>query len=484
MFQRNTGKTIPLQNYFYSIVSAFLLSFAFPPYHLGFMAYFGFVPMFFLIEHLSGWKAFKWGYVWGLFFHIANLYWIGYITLAGVVAAILFLSLYFGLFLYLASLFRDKLGDKAVYWYPFLWLLIEFLRSLGVIGFPWASIGYTQTYSINMIQFATVTGVFGVSFWVVWLNVFAFLMLKNWRERKKSLLYGTIFLLLIFLPWTYGKLTIPSNDQFKEKIEVALLQGNIDPLEKWDEAFLARNFKLYEGMTRTALKDTSLDLIIWPETATACYLRSRPKYLKRVNKLVDSSFVALLTGTPDYKFIGKGQYNAYNALFLILPYYRKIQHYYKRKLVPFGERVPFSHVFPALGRWLNALNTGIGDFTPGKAFNLFELPGTYLHKKGLNEIKSPLKFAGVICYESIFQGEVRKFINKGAKFLVIVTNDAWFGASEAPYHHAQIAVFRAVENRISIARDANTGISMIIDPYGRVLKKTKLLKEADRKSVV
>ena len=473
---RMMDSTTRLQRYLLAILSALFLSFAFPPYHLGFMAFFGLVPIFYLLEGVSPGLAFKWGYVWGLFFHIANLYWIGSITIAGVIGAILFLSLYFALFLYLAAIFREYLGNKAIIWYPFLWLFVEFIRSLGVLGFPWSSIGYTQTYYIDFIQFATITGVFGVSFWILWINICVYLLLKNWKSWRKSLLYGSLLALLIFLPWFYGKLTIPDKDEFKEKIDVAIIQGNIDPLAKWNEAFLARNFSIYEHLTHQALKDTTIDLAIWPETATACYLRSRPEYLERVRNMVDSSSVGLLTGTPDYKLFGNGSYKAYNAIFLILPNYRGIQYYYKRHLVPFGEKVPLSEHFPFLEKWLDALQTGVGDFAEGKDYNLFELPGTYLKQRGITEVKSSLLFAGVICYESIFQDEVRRFIKKGAKFLVIVTNDAWFGKTAAPYHHAQIAVFRAIENRVSVARCANTGVSMIIDPYGRVLTKTKLFK--------
>jgi len=471
------NSTIRLQRYFLAILSALLLSFAFPPYHLGFMAFFGFVPIFYLLERVSAGAAFKWGYIWGVFFHIVNLYWIGTITILGAIAAILFLALYFAFFLYLAAIFREHLGNKAIIWYPFLWLFIEFIRSLGVLGFPWASMGYTQTYYINFIQFATVTGVFGVSFWILWINVCVYQLLKHWKNWRKSLLYGTVLAVLVFLPWIYGKLTIPNQEKIREKIEVALIQGNIDPWAKWDEAFLARNFSIYDRMTRQALRDSSVDLVIWPETATACYLRSRPEYLKKIRNLVDSSRVGIVTGTPDYKFVGNGAYNSYNAIFLLLPGSRGIQYYYKRHLVPFGEKVPLSEKLPFLEKWLDAIQTGVGDFTSGKDYNLFELPGTYLRERGITETKSGLLFAGVVCYESIFQDEVREFIKKGAQFLVIVTNDAWFGKSEAPYHHAQIAVFRAIENRISVARCANTGVSMIIDPYGRILTKTKLFRQ-------
>ncbi len=478
MSEKGKDKSLKWQNYAFVLISALLLAFAFPPYHLGFLAYWAFVPIFVLLEYMSPKAAFGWGYLWGVLFNAANLYWLTYITWPGAIGAPLFLALYFGLFMFLAAIFRQHLGRKAVYWYPFLWVTVEFVKSLGVLGFPWSTVGYTQTTYFTFIQFADVTGVFGVSFWILCLNVVLYLLLRDWRAWRKSVLYFGILTLLVFLPWLYGKLTIPGKERFRENLRVGIIQGNIDPFEKWDESFLARNFAIYDSLTERAVRRSPLDLVVWPETATACYLRSRPEYLERVRHLVDSLNVALLTGTPDYKFTGNGNYDAFNAIFLFVPHQSGIQYYYKMHLVPFGERVPLSEKFPILEKWFDALNTGAGAWTPGREYLLFDLPGTYLQKKGLKVNRYALKFAGLICYESIFQEQVRQFVKRGARFLTIVTNDAWFGRSAAPYHHAQIAVFRAVENHVSVVRCANTGVSMFIDPYGRVLKKTDIFKQA------
>ena len=476
MNESEKHKSLQWRNYALVLISALLLAFAFPPYHLGFMAYFAFVPIFKLLDNFSPKSALKWGFLWGVVFHAANLYWLVYITGPGAIAAALFLAAYFALFAFLAALSRQGLGEKAVWAYPFLWVAVEWVKSLGILGFPWSTVGYTQTNYIHLIQFADITGVFGVSFWILCLNVVWYRLFREWRSWKRSVLYLSLLLGLIFLPWFYGKLTLPPKDEFKEELRVGVIQGNIDPFEKWDEAFLARNFSIYEKLTQKAAQDSSLDLIVWPETATACYLRSRPDYLNRVRRLTDSLDVALLTGTPDYKFRGNGEYDAFNAIFLFVPRVKGIQYYYKMHLVPFGERVPFSEHFPILEKWFDALNTGAGAWTPGREYLLFELPGTYLQKKGLKLNRRVLKFAGIICYESIFQDQVRQLVKRGARFLTIVTNDAWFGRSAAPFHHAQIAVFRAIENHVSVVRCANTGVSMLIDPYGRILGETGIFE--------
>ncbi len=460
------------------VSSALLLAFSFPPFRFGFMAYFGFLPFFILLENMPAKSAFWWGYLWGIIFHSLSLYWLTFITWPGAVGAVLFLSLYFGLFALVAAVFHRHWGWKAVFWYPFIWVGIEFVKSLGVIGFPWFTIGYTQTYYTHLIQFADITGVFGVSFWILCLNGVFLLLFRNWRNWKKSLFYLGVLALLSFLPWLYSQIVLRENNDFKDYLRVGVIQGNIDPFEKWDETFLAKNFAIYEKLTRKAAREASLDLIVWPETATACYLRSRPEYLNRVRRLVDSLNVALLTGTPDYRFRENGNYDAYNAIFLFVPHTAGIQYYYKMHLVPFGERVPFSERFPILEKWFDMLNTGAGAWTPGNEYVLFDLPGTYLEKRGLKRSWQPLRFAGLICYESIFQEQVRKFVQRGAQFLTIVTNDAWFGHSAAPFQHAQIAVFRAVENHVSVVRCANTGVSMFIDPFGRVLKETNIFQPA------
>ena len=466
------------RNYALVVVSALLIAFSFPPFRLGFMAYFGFLPFFILLEKASPRSAFGWGYIWGIIFNAFSLYWLTTITWPGAVGATLFLSLYFALFAFVAAVFHQYLGQKAVLAYPFLWVAMEMVKSLGVIGFPWSTIGYTQTYYLNLIQFADITGVFGVSFWILCLNVIFSLLFRDWRNWKKSLFYLGILAFGVFLPWLYSQIVLHKNEHFQNYLRVGVIQGNIDPFEKWDEAFLAKNFAIYEKLTREAVQKGPLDLIVWPETATACYLRSRPEYLARVRRLVDSLNIALLTGTPDYKFRQNGDYDAYNAIFLFLPHTSGLQYYYKMHLVPFGEKVPFSDRFPILEKWFDMLDTGAGAWTPGKEYLLFDLPGTYLKNRGWKRSRTPLRFAGLICYESIFQGQVRKFVQLGAQFLTIVTNDAWFGRSAAPYHHAQIAVFRAVENHVSVVRCANTGVSMFIDPTGRVLKETKIFQPA------
>ncbi|MDZ7262521.1 MAG: apolipoprotein N-acyltransferase, partial [candidate division KSB1 bacterium] len=335
------------------------------------------------------------------------------------------------------------------------------------------SLGYTQTSYLSLIQYDSFTSVYGVSFWVPTLNVIFFQITKNWKNTKKCLALILLVLVLFLLPWIYGKKVIPKEGQYQEKIRIALIQGNIDPYVKWDENFRDLNFKTYHRLTEAAALQRP-DLLVWPETATPCYLRYDFKYLEQVQSLVDELGIPLLTGSPDFEYISSNMYHTYNSALLLLPNQSQIQSYAKLHLVPFGERVPFEDSFPFsyLKSLLDKLELGQGDFSPGKETVVFQFQTQ--GEKGSTE---SIKFSVVICYESIFPELVREFVVKGAQFLIIITNDAWFGKTSAPYHHAQIAIFRAIENRISIGRCANTGVSMFIDSYGRTLMASPIFKE-------
>ena len=175
--------------------------------------------------------------------------------------------------------------------------------------------------------------------------------------------------------------------------------------------------------------------------------------------------LALVTGVPDYEgSVSKG-YKIYNSMFLLRPGIREIEDYRKIRLVPLGEYIPLSGVFPDL----NNLNMGQGNFSAGKDVRVFQIP---LKVSSDYSTDSTLLFSTAICYESTFPRLIRQGTLKGAEMLVIVSNDAWFGNTSAPVLHAQIARFRSIENRIPVVRSANTGISMILDSYGREIKKS------------
>jgi len=445
------------KTYIFALISAVLFSLSFPPLPLGFLAYFSLVFLFFAVEGLKDFDCLKLGYIWGVLTNSLLLFWIGYaapLAILGAVGAILVLSLYPAFLFFLFNQIQKRLKLKAIFLIPFLWVGMEYLRSLGEIGFPWLNLALTQTYYLELIQYAGITGVWGVSFWVICLNVFVFLGIKSFQNLKKFPFWASVFIIFLIIPYFYGKSVIPNIEQ-KKDIRIALLQGNIPPDVKWHPDSLDYNFRVYAEMSGQVAKE-KVDLIIWPETASPCYLIHEPLYFNWVQSLAESLNTHLVVGSNDYKILGYQKYVYYNSALFFRPGHSSPDPYYKLQLVPFSERVPFSdriHI-------MNKIELGSADFSPGQEFMIFD------HPKG--------EFASLICFEIVFPNLVREFVKRGAQFLVNITNDAWFGKTHGPFQHARIAVFRAIENRISIARCANTGISMFVDPYGRVSNVTPI----------
>jgi apolipoprotein N-acyltransferase len=191
--------------------------------------------------------------------------------------------------------------------------------------------------------------------------------------------------------------------------------------------------------------------------------------MSRIKQHVDRLRIPILTGALDAEWSEDGNHKIFNSVFLLEPGSWDIQQYDKMKLVPFGERVPLVGQFPFLYDLAKKTDLDIGGFSPGDSVVVFEL-------ETQNRVQT-IPFATVICYESIFPYLVQRFIRQGAKFLVIITNDGWFGNTSGPYQHARIAVLRAIENGIGVARCANTGISEFIDPMGRILQRSSYNEE-------
>ncbi len=461
------------------------IALAFPPLQLGFLAYWSVIPLLILLENKQPAESFRWGYITGFFLSVLTLYWIFWPTVPGAIATMLIHPLYYAVFAYLVTIARRVWSQGYLVLVPFFWTAIEYVKSLGELGFPWVTLGYTQSYYLQLIQFAAVTSVYGVSFWVLCLNVVFLLMWKHRGERRWLLGCATILSVLFIAPYLYGLVVIPSpvkadepagREVLRENIttglRVAVVQGNVDPYMKWDKAFVEQNFEIYERLTRQCATQKP-ELIVWPETATPTWLLHDLEKLTRVRNFVRELDVSLLTGTPDYKFISEKKYKTYNAAILLSPDREEIPKYAKMHLVPFGERVPWEDEFPWLQRWLARFEMGEGNFSPGEGIELFELNREASATNGA----AALRLVVLICFESFFPEQARDYIRRGADLLVVITNDGWFGPT-MPYGHARMAVFRAIENRISVVRSANTGISMTIDPYGRVGSESSLNEEA------
>ncbi len=485
--------------------SGVLMALAFPPFHLGCLIFIALIPFLLAIRNLSWSETFRKGFMLSTVFFSGLIYWIIPITLAGFLGVLLVMGVYIGTAALLTAFCRQRLGWVGWLAFPFLYGAMEWLRSLGIMGFPWGNLGYALGEYKTLIQIAAITGVGGLSFWILLANTLGFLAISQSLTKdfnaeaqrtqrffkdlnsgmKKSVLYGFWlgFVLLTFAGFLlHGQAeqrrirVMLDNVPAEATLRVALLQGNIDQEVKWED--LDNNFDIYERLSLASLKGKP-ELIVWPETAATCYITAptRREYLFRMYEIYAEVKTPILFGALDYEILPttKGDestrnYQTYNAIFYLdnLKEAENLVRYHKNRLVPFAEWIPMSDYLPIMKK----LQFGQGDFTPAQSMDLFT------HPKG--------RLSGFICFEAVFPRYVRDLVNAAIDlnstqqrpcFLINVTNDAWFGRTSAPYQHANMIAFRAVETRSGIARAANTGISLIYNPLGELTATTDIFHE-------
>jgi apolipoprotein N-acyltransferase len=438
--------------------SAIFTALAFPPYKFGFIIYFAPILLLYLLENIEAREAFGIGYLWGLVFNLAALYGIFWATIPGAFGGIAFIALVPAVICWIYRLVANRSQVLGLALWPLLWVSWDFLRTLSDFNFPWTDYGYTQSYYLPLIQISDITGVFGISLMIHIINILAYSLIRFQLGRfgQRLILIFAILLPISFL--IYGYVRLPAKSE-PGTLKIALAQGNIGPDIKWENGGDKYSLDTYLELTHQAAAE-SISLVIWPETATPFYLLHEPTRFRSLKASIDSLRINLLTGTPEYERAGDNEYIYFNAAALISPNKRNVQTYSKIKLVPMSERIPFSGRF----KKLKDIHLGQADFSSGREMTVFSFNG--------------YKFATLICFESAFSGYCAEFCRRGAEFLVVITNDMWFGPSSMPYQHAQMSVFRAIENRVPVVRCANTGISMFIDRWGRVHDETRTFVKA------
>jgi apolipoprotein N-acyltransferase len=460
---------------FAALLSALLLYASFPPLEMGFLAWIALIPILIAMHYARYLGAFLFAFLMGMVFAALHICWINVVP--GLpIAAFLSIALYggmffgfFGLFLNIVTL-RTRWPQFLIA--PTLWIAIEYLRSnLFFLAIPLGLIGYSQHDNIPLIQVASFTSVYGISFLIVLVNgalAEGLLWLLNRRKPTTikpaspltiiSSIAGSLGIVLVLHLWGNHQVRMFDRNK-KEILTASLIQGNIPQNEKWDSAFRKKIMARYRELTLKASQDNP-DMIIWPETATPGYIKHDLFVYLSVRDLMRGIGIPILLGSGSSGKVtreGKKIYRLVNSAFLIDQRGRVLSSYDKMRLLPFGEHLPLEGRFP-WPRWLVPKHeTSI----PGKYATVFQAP------KG--------RFGVVICWENLFSDLFRKFVNGGAQFMVNITNEAHFGKTAAPYQLAAISVFRAVENRVSLLRVANTGISCLIDPIGRI--KGKVMDE-------
>ena len=489
---------------FLLIISGFLLALSFPPvpFPSTLILFIALIPYLIVIEKKEKLIDINRAtYLMAFIFCLFTLYWVGswqesadpFLMISGTL--LIFVNPIF--FLIPSTLLyfsRAVIPRKySIYLLPFYFVAYEFAYMLTDLSFPWLSLGNGLSLFTLFIQIADTIGQLGLTFIVILINVLLYKSLVTYKTNKKLFYINfSSFCFLVIFILIYGSVKINTPIKSQEKIKVGLIQPNLDPWEKWHGQNLNDLTELYLSLSSSAVKEGA-KIIIWPETSLPVYLRNGnyDDIIEMIYHFVDSNKVYLLTGMPDIKFYQKNEYApddakynsandfyfaTYNAILLFNPTNRFIESYGKMKLVPFGERVPFVDALPFLGkviRW----GVGISGWNVGKDTTVFYLP-KLVNDTIEQEFSEQTKVGGLVCYESIYPILVSQFVQRGANFIAVVTNDSWYGNLSGPYQHKDFAALRAVENRRTVVRAANGGISCIINPLGETEIQTKMFTKA------
>ena len=462
-------------NIFFAVLSGFLIFLSFPKYGCGLFAWVAFIPLFFALRNaVTILQGLLFGFITGIVGYIGIIYWIAYVIVnygylpfyVGLALMVLFaayLSFYVLFFGGCIVYFRNRLPLYVIA--PPLWICLGYGKSFIFTGFPWENLGYSQYLNTYLIQFADVFGVPGLSFLIILVNATVFEVVS--RKSKKAYIAAGMVLLIMAGIYLYGFFRLEKVNAVVEKspeMSVSLIQGNIDQSVKWDKHYKKETLDTYERLSVNNANSRGR-LIVWPETAV-------PFKFQNVNSLRDQ-IINLTLKTKSWLLFGSissspridGQ-DIFNSAYLLSPFGGIRGKYDKVHLVPYGEYVPLRDSLP----FIDGFVSGIGDFSKGAGFYPLSLDNK--------------KIGVLICYEGILPSAARAYKNQSAELLVNITNDAWFGSTSAPFQHFSMAIFRAVETRLYVIRSANTGISGIIDPAGRVVAKTPIFEEAALSGVV
>jgi apolipoprotein N-acyltransferase len=444
--------------------SGILLALSFPAFDLSFLAWIALLPLLLALRGQSVRNGFRLGGTTGIVYFAGTIHWItnsvhrygGFpIVPASLITLLLCacLALYPAVFGAAAVHIRKNHPSLFFIAAPALWTALELARTFVFSGFPWSLLGYSQYLALPVVQIADITGVYGVSFLILLVNA----AIAEFIADKKSYPGLIIALAVMLLALGYGSMKLRPPEP-RSGITISVVQGNIEQDKKWDPAFQRETLAVYKQLTREALREQP-DLVIWPETSVPFYFNGVAPADQALSAdlagFVKENRVPLLFGSATYEVKPNRRIIGRNSAFLLSAGGQVEATYHKIHLVPFGEYVPLKHVLFFVEKMVQT----IGDFQAGHDYTVMRVP--YGH--------TDAKLSTLICYEIIFPDLVRRFVDKGANVITTITNDAWFGKTAAPYQHFSMAVLRAVENRVPVARAANTGISGFIDAQGHIL---------------
>ncbi|MCX7944235.1 MAG: apolipoprotein N-acyltransferase [Deltaproteobacteria bacterium] len=458
------------------VISYFSEKEIFNTFYAGFISWVSFVPLMFVIRRLEPKKAFVAGLFGGLFYFGIVLYWLDiamtvfgnmpqYLAIPALLLLVAYCSMYWGIWAYISVYIFKGLGFDISVISPFIFVVLEYLRNYLFTGFPWGNIAYSQYKNIIFIQISVIGGIYLVQYVILVINA----TVEGWvryllvRNEKKPIRYSLFLAGLMIFVYLFGIFRagyIEGVASKSPKLKVAMLQGNIDQgIKKKSQEYRGSILSNYLDLLERA-GESSPELVIWPEAAYPLTLPDEMQSFAKPEGLLGKKLYpfAQIIGVSTYFYEGQKRY-LHNGAFVVDKNLNIVAKYNKSHLVPFGEYVP-------LGIPVEKFVSGIGTFVPGKEIRPVEI------EHNGKVIRSGI----LICYEGIFPEISREHVEKGANLLVNLTNDAWYGISSAPYQHLSMYVFRAVENGRFLARVANTGITAVINPYGKIVSETNIFE--------
>ncbi|MBI3316396.1 MAG: apolipoprotein N-acyltransferase [Candidatus Omnitrophica bacterium] len=443
-----------------ALISGVLLTLSFPDVSWGFLAWIALIPLLGALHYAkSVFESMKLGFITGFVFFAVSLHWLTQVTVFGWIFLILLETC--SLVLFAVLVYQGRAISYSILkllWISSAWTLAELVRSeIPIFGFGWNLLAYSQADYLWVIQAANTIGAYGLGFVIVFVNACGF---EGGRKLANQKVQGSFVLQKNYVPFGFlilvlgllaghGFFYLHQNSNPRREVRISVIQGNIPQVIKWEPAAQDPIVELYSQLTRLAVLEGP-EIIFWPEAAFPGYF-NRDLRREKILEMIRGTSIPLVLGSPHLE----DNLRAYNSAYLIGADGEMKNRYDKRYLVPFGEYIPLKPLFG----WLSPIaeSLGVSDFYEGDEATIFSV------------LNDDFKFSTLICFEDIFPSLSRSFTQAGAHLLGVLTNDAWFGKTAAPYQHLQASIFRAVENGVPIVRAANTGVSAFISPKGEVL---------------
>ncbi|MBA4147819.1 MAG: apolipoprotein N-acyltransferase [Verrucomicrobia bacterium] len=465
--------------YLLAVIAGIIYTAAFPKIGIAGLAWVAPGLILFAARGTSGRQAFKIGWLAGFSGWMVMLYWLLFIPYRwmgipfgpalGWVVLSAFLGLYTGIWVLLCQRIQSlRFNVQGSTWLQraswallcaILWVTMEMIQARFLSGFPWMLLGTSQHKMTPLIQIASVTGVYGVGFVIVWFSVSllnAINVLINKPTSYRSLMAEVFLPLLVvvsLVTWGFSRITrsITADGSVPRTIRIALVQPSIPQEVIWDEGAIPERFEQLMRVSEAALIEKP-DLLVWPEAAMPGF---SVEHFTAITNMIVQNKVWMILGADDAERKLEGgldDLDFFNASFLFNPEGDYVASYRKLRLVMFGEYVPFTRWLPFL-RWFTPVQ---GGFTPGKGPVQFQM----------SELGAQTTV--LICFEDVFPHHTRRYVEGDSDFLLNLTNDGWFGRSAAQWQHAMTALFRAVENGTPLVRCTNNGLTCWIDEFGRL----------------